>query len=87
MQEPESDGDSSETLSALECLQCDGLIGKLVDKHDLIKTLKKQLKQKGQEITAMNYELKSMKRKMAGNMTHSSVQHNNEKLSFCTGLP
>ena len=67
MQEPESDGDSSETLSALECLQCDELIGKLslADKGDLIKTLKKQWKQKKEEITAMNYELKNMKRKMA----------------------
>ena len=87
VQEPESDGDSSEILSALECLQCDELIGKLADKDDLIKTLKKQLKQKGQEITALNYELKSMKRKMAGNMTYSSVQHSQEKLSFYTGLP
>ena len=49
--------------------------------------LKKQLKQKGQEATAMNYELKSMKRKMAENMTYSSVQHSQEKLSFYTWLP
>ena len=39
----ESDGDSSETLSAVECVQCDELVAQLADKDDEIKTLKRKL--------------------------------------------
>jgi len=89
----DSDGDSSETLSAVECVQCDEMMGQLADKGDEIRTLKKglataerQLANRKRELCNITHQLRK-KCQTVVEITYTAIEHNPDKVNFYTGLP
>ncbi len=69
-----SDGDSSETMSAVDCVLCDDLMGKLADKEDTIKTLKKKLQHKERELQDSKRHMCRLKFQPSAKLTFKSIK-------------
>lgn len=82
-----SDGDSSETMSAVDCVLCDDLMGKLADREDTIKALKRTLRHKERELQKCKRQICRLKFQPSTKLTYKSIRDDEDKVHFYTGLP